>query len=148
MHKPIILATPLGACLSACTPQKRLNRLLDKHPELRDTVTVVVRDTVIVPGDTVRMVQYLHTTDTVVVETDRQVVSVVRVPTGSPCDTAAMSLDIIAAVKPDTVYLERKVEVTKFTTCKNVVSDWWRTVAYVLGVLLLVILFTITRPTR
>lgn len=144
MHKPIILAI----LLSACTPQKRLNCLLDKYPELRDTVTVVVRDTVIVPGDTVRMVQHLHTTDTVVVETDRQAVRVVRVPTGSPCDSAAMSLNILAAIKPDTVYLERKVEVTKFTTCKNVVADWWRTVAYVLGVLLLVILFALTRPTR
>jgi uncharacterized ion transporter superfamily protein YfcC len=148
MHKPIILAILLGACLSACSPQKRLNRLLEKHPELRDTVTVVVRDTVIVPGDTARMVQHLHTTDTVIVETERQAVRVVRIPTGSPCDTAAISVDILAAVKPDTVYLERKVEVTKFTTCKNVVADWWRTVAYVLGALLLVILFTLTRPTR
>ncbi|MGM9745840.1 MAG: hypothetical protein ACI30H_02630 [Paludibacteraceae bacterium] len=49
----LLLIVPL---LAACTPQRQLGRLLARHPELRAaTDTIVVRDSVLVPG------AYAHT---------------------------------------------------------------------------------------
>lgn len=38
--------------LTACSPQRRLERLVRRHPELKTTDTISIRDTVCVPGET------------------------------------------------------------------------------------------------
>jgi hypothetical protein len=58
------------ACLIlfACTPQKRLNRLITKHPELLEMDTIVVIDTVIVENynyDTTTIIKF-HDSMTVI----------------------------------------------------------------------------------
>ncbi len=58
------------ACLIlfACTPQKRLNRLITKHPELLEMDTIVVIDTVIIENynyDTTTIIK-LHDSTTVI----------------------------------------------------------------------------------
>lgn len=134
----------------ACSPSKRLERLLNKHPELRDTVTVTVHDTVVVPGDTVFRPVLLRRTDTVVVENERQSVRIVRVPTGSPCDTAVFRAEVLATVKPDTVIVTHTVEVPRVVPCPpgERVATWWRTAAIVLFLLLALLLFLLSRPKR
>lgn len=44
--------------LISCTPQKRLNRLIEKHPTLVQLDTIIIRDTVIVES-------YAHDTTTI-----------------------------------------------------------------------------------
>jgi hypothetical protein len=58
------------ACLIlfACTPQKRLNRLITRHPELLEMDTIVVIDTVIIENynyDTTTIIK-LHDSTTVI----------------------------------------------------------------------------------
>jgi hypothetical protein len=129
----IITATLL---LTACSPERRLQRLLDKFPELSRVDTITVTDTIVVPGDTLWRSVLLRTTDTVTVENKRQVVKIQRIRTGSPCDTAAIALDVEARVKPDTVYSTITVEVPRVVPCPEdaKVHKWWRTAAYILAV--------------
>lgn len=131
MRYAIIIAALL---LTACTPERRLQRLLDKFPELNRVDTITVHDTIIVPGDTLWRSVLLR--DTVTVTNERQVVKVERIRTGSPCDTAAIALKVEARVKPDTVYQTMTVEVPRVVPCQgdNKVHRWWRTAAMVLAV--------------
>lgn len=138
----IILILPLLIMLAcSCSSERRLQRLIDRNPHLRDTVVVTLVDTVIVPGDTVTATVTLH--DTVTVESERQVVRIVRVPTGSPCDTAAIALDVLGIVKADTVVATRTVEVPRIVPCPPAtrVASWWRTAAIVLAVVLGLVLY-------
>ena len=52
----------LIALLFSCSPQKRLNRLIKKYPELVKTDTIVVRDTI---RDTVNITTNLTRVDTI-----------------------------------------------------------------------------------
>lgn len=52
----MIRLLPIILLLVACSPERKLQRLLSKHPDLSRTDTIVVRDTVVVPGDTMRQV--------------------------------------------------------------------------------------------
>jgi hypothetical protein len=136
----------LAIFLAACSPSKRLQRLLDKHPELSRVDTVTVVDTIYIPGDTLWRQVLLRHTDTVTVENERQVVRVVRIPTGSPCDTAAIFMDIMAEVKPDTVYHTVTVEVDRIVPCPEgaTVAAWWR-VAALFFLLLCIALYLLLR---
>lgn len=120
----------LALALASCSPQKRLQRLLDKHPELTATDTVTVP--VIVPPDTVRADLLIHTRDTITMETERQVVRVVRIPVGSPCDTAAVALDLLSVIKADTVYVDVVRERLVPCPLGKQVASWWRVAALVL----------------
>ena len=131
--KPLYIL-PIAALLVACSPERRLQKILHDHPELIRVDTITVHDTVLVPGDTLWRSVLLR--DTVTIENERQVVKVQRIRTGSPCDTAAIALDIEARVRPDTVYSTVTVEVPRVVPCPpdTKVSKWWRTAALVLGI--------------
>lgn len=140
----MIRLLPIILLLVACSPERKLQRLLAKHPDLSRTDTIVVRDTVVVPGDTVRQVVTLH--DTTVVESERQVIIIRRVPTGSPCDTAAIVLDVEGQVKTDTVYTVTEVVVDRLVPCPTPAYNWWRTIALVMGVLCLALFLLYRYP--
>ena len=130
-----ILIPALAILLMACSPERRLQRLVDRNPSLRDTVRVHLVDTVVFPPDTLERLVLLR--DTVTVESERQVVRVVRVPTGSPCDTAAVLLDLQAVIRPDTVIVTNTVEVPRIVCPEGRrVASWWRTAALVLALIL------------
>lgn len=131
--KPIH-ALAIVALLVACSPERRLQKLLRDNPELSRVDTITVNDTVYVPGDTLWRSVLLR--DTVTIENERQVVKVQRIRTGSPCDTAAIVLEVEARVKPDTVFTTVTVEVDRVVPCPPTarVHRWWRTAALVLGV--------------
>jgi hypothetical protein len=134
----------LAIFLAACSPSKKLQRLLDKHPELSAVDTVTVHDTVIVPGDTTWHSAVLR--DTLRIESERQVVRVVRILTGSPCDTAAIALDLLAVIKPDTIYRTIEVPVDRIVPCPegSTVAAWWR-VAALFFLLLCIALYLLIR---
>lgn len=140
----MIRLLPIVLLLVACSPERKLARLLAKHPELARTDTIVVHDTVLVPGDTVRQIVTLH--DTTVVESERQVVIIRRVPTGSPCDTAAIVLDVEAQVKTDTIYRTVEVPVDRLVPCPPRTYNWWRTIALVMAVLCLALFLLYRYP--
>jgi hypothetical protein len=137
---------PFLFLLSACSAEKRLQRLVEKNPQLQRTDTITVTDTIYIPGDTLWRQVLLRQTDTIRVESERQSMRVVRIPTGSPCDTAAIALDVLAEVKPDTVYHTVTVEVDRIVPCPegSTVAAWWR-VAALFFLLLCVALYLLIR---
>jgi hypothetical protein len=139
----------LVVVLTSCSAERRLQRLLDQHPELTRVDTLVVRDTIVLPGDTLFKMIPLRSFDTIRVENERQVIEVVRVPTGSICDTAEIKLRVMGVIKPDTIYREVQVPVDRIVPCPSKsVSEWWRTAAMLLGVLVLALILMrpIQRP--
>lgn len=140
----------LAIFLAACSPSKRLQMLLDKHPELSRADTVTVLDTVYIPGDTLWRQVLLRKTDTVTIENERQVVRVVRIPTGSPCDTAAIFMDIMAEVKPDTIYRTIEVPVDRIVPCPEdeTVAAWWRVASLFLALLCVALFLLIRYPAK
>ncbi|TRZ49289.1 hypothetical protein D4S03_08490 [bacterium] len=96
--------------LIACSPEKRLARLVDLHPELKQSDTITIRDTISIPmiqADTVLHIDSLF--DTVIIEKDRLQVSVLRLH-----DT----LYLQGKCKADTVIIEKKVPVETIVTVK------------------------------
>jgi hypothetical protein len=124
--------------LAGCSPQQRLQSLVKRHPELVQTDTVRTVATVIVPADTVFRPVLVRIGDTVRVENERQVVRIVRVPTGSPCDTAAIAADVTGIIKADTVFQRIEIPVERLVPCPEgeKVASWWRVVAIVLALVL------------
>lgn len=112
----------------ACSPQARLNRLIKKHPELVRADTLVVHDTIHIAADTlIRWKTWEITTfDTVVIENERQVVKWRRVPVGTPCDSCALVIEMLAAAKADTITTEVKVPCPSVQATKEVkYIPWW-----------------------
>jgi hypothetical protein len=60
--------------LTSCSAERRLQRLLDRHPELSRVDTLVVHDTIVIAGDTIVRVVQLRSFDTLRVENERQVI--------------------------------------------------------------------------
>jgi len=60
--------------LIACSPQKRLNRLINKHPELLETKidTIVVRDTIVIENyDTTVLSKLIKSDSTIVIDNSK-----------------------------------------------------------------------------
>ena len=89
----------------SCSPQKRLTRLLEHHPELTVADTIKLRDTMVSPmitSDTI--IDLRQMTDTVFVEKDRLSVKLFR-----QHDT----LYVEGKCKADTIIRERLIPVEK-----------------------------------
>jgi len=137
---------PLLFLLTACSAEKRLQRLVEKNPELQRTDTIQVA--IAIPADTIQQATVIHTRDTVTLENERQLVRIVRVPTGSPCDTAAVALDLMAVLKPDTVYSE--ITVDRIVPCPegSTVAAWWRLAALFCALLCVALFLLIRYPAK
>ena len=114
-----------------CSPQKRLNRLITKYPQLTQTDTIIVRDTVVVENynyDTTTIIR-LHDT-TMVVNNERVVLKYFY---DTLRETIYHDIDCIG----DTVYTEKLITVEK-AVFKEL--SWWekyKDLIYILAVLLL-----------
>ena len=98
-----------------CSPQRRLSRLLEHHPELTVTDTVVFRDTVVFPAvqyDTLLLLSRM--TDTVVVEKEQ-----LRVKLFRQYDT----LYVEGECEPDTIFRENLVPVEKIKVVQPGITD-------------------------
>lgn len=125
------------ALLSACTPQKRLSRLITKFPHLVQNDTIIARDTVevVVPSvelDTLFSVKELH--DTVTIEKDNLVYR-----------TWIVNDTVYVSAKCDTVKIrvpvEIPVEVEKVCPQEENTLQWWFFAGA--GLLLLIIIIAL-----
>jgi hypothetical protein len=96
----------------SCSPQRRLEKLLARHPELTARDTLLVRDTLITPGVTADTSLLLdHLPDTVVIQKENLRLELVRlhdtlfVSGNCKSDTIIHTLEVpvekIRLVKPD-----------------------------------------------
>lgn len=113
----------------SCTPQKKLNRLLKKHPELISKDTLKVKDTVFIDHihtDTILSWHNLY--DTVTIEKERLRMKIVRVN-----DSIYLSGECLS----DTIYTEKIVMVDKINytpPLKN--RNIWLIFAVIIGLIL------------
>jgi len=101
--------------LASCSPQKRLHRLVKKHPELTQLDTIKIIDTIIVPGtniDTVFHSSLLH--DTVTITKENLQIKLIEIN-----DTIYLNAD----VKADTIIIERKIPVERIIHVEP--EKWW-----------------------
>jgi len=108
--RPINFLLLLIFILASCSPQKRLSRLVNHHPELKIVDTLHIRDTILIPmvrADTLLHIDSLF--DTVTFKQDRLKVSVLRLH-----DT----LYLHGICEADTIFVDRKIPVERIITVK------------------------------
>ncbi len=96
--------------LAACTPESRLKKLLKHHPELQTPDTILVQDTLYIPGikaDTQFQLTQLH--DTVWLDAGRLSVSMIA---------KNETLYVQGKCKPDTIFTIHKIPVEKIRLVK------------------------------
>jgi len=96
--------------LASCSPQKRLSRLVNHHPELKIVDTLHIRDTIPIPriqADTLLHMDSLF--DTVTFKKDRLQVSVLRLH-----DT----LYLQGKCEADTIFVDKKIPIERIITVK------------------------------
>ena len=125
--------------LSSCSPQRRLNRLLALHPELKTPDTLVLRDTIPIPQiqtDTILRISTLH--DTVTLHKDHLQVKIHRLR-----DT----IYIQSKTLPDTIFINRRIPVQLIkniqpNTLDNFISKIpWLVIAFIFLVGFIIFLF-------
>ena len=101
--------------LASCSPQRRLHRLVTKHPELSRIDTIKIQDTVIVPGPKVDTV--FHSSllkDTITITKEKLKIRLIEIN-----DTIYLD----AEVEPDTVILIKEILVDRIIHTEPV--KWW-----------------------
>lgn len=99
-----------------CSPQKRLNRLLTRYPNLTEQDTIIVRDSVVVE-------KYIHDTTTVLEFHDTTtVINNERVILKYFHDTLTKEIHHYVECKGDTVYMEKLVPIEKAVFRE---LSWW-----------------------
>lgn len=97
--------------LAACSPQKRLDRLIKKHPELVQKDTVFIKDTIYtqeIKTDTVFF--SFKKVDTFYLEKEKLKIQIIK-----QYDT----LKVTANVRQDTIFVEKKIPVEKLVVKKD-----------------------------
>jgi hypothetical protein len=121
----------LLAILFSCSPQKRLNRLLKKHPELVQTDTIWKTDTVIVEAVKIDTTfKFKH--DTITIVEDRLIVKTFF-------NYHDSTIYISAKCKSDTIIREIPVQVQ--TISAKPTPDWNFYLLIILGILVFIALF-------
>jgi hypothetical protein len=121
----------LLAILFSCSPQKRLNRLLKKHPELVQTDTIWKTDTVIVEAVKIDTTfKFKH--DTITIVEDRLTVKTFF-------NYHDSTIYISAKCKSDTIIREIPVQVQ--TISAKPTTDWNLILLIILGILVFIALF-------
>jgi hypothetical protein len=120
--------------LSGCTPEKRLARLVENHPELAKTDTVFDTIKVVVPEVTADTV-VRWATDTIVLQEDRLRVQVIT-------DTITKTLKIKGQCLTDTVFQVVPKYITQISPVKHVkIRPWYWITAAAFGWILAAFLF-------
>jgi hypothetical protein len=121
----------LLAILFSCSPQKRLNRLLKKHPELIQTDTIWQTDTLIVEAVKIDTTfKFKH--DTITIVEDRLTVKTFY-------NYHDSTIYISAKCKSDTIIREIPVQVQ--TISAKPTTDWNFYLLIILGILVFIALF-------
>ena len=97
----------LSLIIISCSPQKRLHRLLEKHPELLVSDTVYIKDTVITQKykiDTIITYDDFFGSDTIYIQKDKLSIRIIH-------DTNFVKIK--GECSSDTIYIDRKIPVNK-----------------------------------
>ena len=99
------LSIILVLTLLSCSPQKKLHRLLKKHPELLQTDTIKINDSIFIPEIRIDTIfRYSTLKDTIVITKEKLKIKILEVN-----DTVFLD----ASVKSDTVVLNKEIPVEK-----------------------------------
>ena len=127
--------------LVSCSPQKRLNRLIEKHPTLVQIDTIIIRDTVIVES-------YAHDTTTIFQFHDSTtVVNNERVILKYFYDTLTREIHHEYICIGDTIIQEKIIQVEKVVYKE---LSWWEKYQFLvyIGLALFVLLVIYKRLTK
>ena len=114
--RQVLVKIILICLIVGCSPQKKLNRLLTKYPNLTEQDTIVVRDTIMVE-------RYIHDTTTVLEFHDTTtVINNERVILKYFHDTLTKEIHHYVECKGDTVYMEKLVPIEKAVFRE---LSWW-----------------------
>ncbi len=124
--KKIIFTLFLGLLIASCGPQKRFTKLIEKHPWLLTTDTLIVHDTIrdTIPKievDTVFNFSEIH--DTIVIEKDRYRTKIWTVHDSIYVEGECDSI-IVEKV------IERKIPIKYYE--KNKFNWWWILVPFII----------------
>lgn len=109
------------ALLIGCSPQKRLNRIIKNNPQLleRDTLKIVVRDTIIIESKTYDTITKFFHSDTI------QVIDNSRITLKYYYDTIEKNIYHSVDYKTDTIFFEKIVPVeVERVVIKEL--TWWQ----------------------
>lgn len=117
--KKIINLLIIALLLFSCSPQKRLSRLLTHHPELMQTDTMYVNDTVIIDPYVIDTIFDLPVmADTVIVEKEKIKVQVIKQPVPG-------KIRVVVERRTDTIYINKPVYVNKIVYPIKDDSRWY-----------------------
>jgi hypothetical protein len=104
----------VGCCNSQKTAEKRIARMVECNPSLKDafkdTVRVEVADTFITERIEIKRDTILEL-DTVTIKDGNLTAKIVRNRTGTPCDTVKIPFYLEATVEPDTIIQVKEIKV-------------------------------------
>ncbi len=106
----------IAVLVISCSPERKLSRLITRHPELRRMDTIRIQDTTIIPGirvDTV--IQHSALKDTVVINKEKLKLQLVEVN-----DTIYVN----ATQEPDTVIVKKEIPVERIVYKEP--EKWYR----------------------
>ncbi len=112
--------------LVSCSPQKRLNRLISKNPDLIQLDTLIVRDTIVIESfnyDTVTTFKYSDTT--IIVNTEKVLARYYY-------DTLRQEIWHEIECKEDTIFYEKLVQVEKVVYKELSFWEKYETLIYIL----------------
>ena len=124
--------------LIACSPQKRLNRLIDKHPELlqQDTLNLVIHDTVVIESvshDTTT--QLIYHDSTIIVNNEKVFAKYYY-------DTITREFHHYVECKGDTVTVIKEIAVPYEKVVVVELTWWekWRDTIIIVGIIILLLI--------
>ena len=137
-----IIQIVLICLIVSCSPQKRLNRLVKKHPELSqiDTLNLVVRDTIVIQK------QSFDTTTQIIYHDSVTVINNERVILKYFYDTTTQELNHYLENKTDTIYTEKIVNVPVDRVIVRELSWWDRYKEFIyIGLVLIMVLIILKK---
>jgi hypothetical protein len=142
--KPFVIILLLALITASCSPQRRLNHLITHHPELTTPDTLILRDTITIPGltlDTILRISTIHDTVTLTKEH-------LQVKVHHQRDT----LYIQSITQPDTIirthfYPIQEIRYTTPDILDNLITRIpWLVIG--LGMTIILVIYLITRFTK
>ena len=122
--------------LVSCSPQKRLNRLITKNPNLIQLDTLIVKDTIVIESfnyDTVTTFKYSDTT--IIVNTEKVLARYYY-------DTLRQEIWHEIECKEDTIFYEKLVPVEKVVYKELSFWEKYETLIYILlGLFILLVIY-------
>jgi hypothetical protein len=128
----------IGLLLVGCSPQKRLNRLITKFPQLTEIDTIYVRDTVVIESYNYDTTTIIRTHDTTTVINNERVV--LKYFYDTLRETIHHDVECIG----DTVYTEKLITVERAVFRELSWWDKYKEFVYI-GLVLILVLFVLKK---